>query len=688
MKIISLKDRLFESIDNVLYVFDKGLKEAGLSVNYYRKEKSEGNKRLVFIDHPSDSRYSLVAYETLSATHKEKITNRFKCPYDYVAKDPLLKMIGRNMEANNFFIQYEYSIGTKLPLKRCLQYSRGVDWLEMISKAQENSNRAIKDLGISVPQFFDHIKSLMQIEKDNGVSETYDGMQQLTADFPTSYRPLLKKVSDYITGGPKILIDKMYGNKLAAKVADEVCEAQLLTLIEDPRQYDDVLVCMMYNAWAKNNGYKVIEPPTVGVWRRKREGEIIISREGNSAYNEKYLRQVKGSGRPSPLHLVEHDDYNLNLLFQDKQEYQFNRYISIMVTDTHCDLVLGKSYHLITKEMKDTLQNMVRHAYVDAMYYIRSIVGDGNWYLPFEIKADHYASASLFPFYEKIGRFVAPAVGNKHRGYIEPFFGSPFLKRAEKLVAQDNYNGNNMSAKYSGVNPDMLDISLREKSRPMIGNQAEVIIENFFQLLRNMPDFKRTDMNAPSKQQKWLQSFSQLSIEQKRPITDEQFLLTFGVPHNPNNPIKITNRGVEPQINNGKYSYDLPEAWMYDKYPGAKVNVIYDPFDMSRVLITNHDDIRFIARTAHLQPRSLKDQYTGSRTYLNAILDEKKDQVRRVSDASAKRKQIVDLSYYNAEAMLKGGAMIKELKNNAEQRFLEGTTGSEIIDPIDPLDQM
>jgi Mu transposase, C-terminal len=110
---------------------------------------------------------------------------------------------------------------------------------------------------------------------------------------------------------------------------------------------------------------------------------------------------------------------------------------------------------------------------------------------------------------------------------------------------------------------------------------------------------------------------------------------------------------------------------MYNNLIGSKVNVYYDPFDLSRVLVTNEKDIRFIARTAQLQPRALKDQYTGSRTYLNAILAEKKDQVGQVSSASAKRKETVNIDYYNAEAMLQGGVMIKELKNEAEQRFLE-----------------
>lgn len=235
-----------------------------------------------------------------------------------------------------------------------------------------------------------------------------------------------------------------------------------------------------------------------------------------------------------------------------------------------------------------------------------------------------------------------------------------------------NWTGNNISAKFRGVNQEALNGS--QKNRPLIGNQAELQIENFFHLLRHMPDIKRNNMNAASKEEQFVSEWNQLHPDDKRTITDQQFLLTFGIKHAPaHSPdgITITNRGVEPQINGNKYSYDLPESWMYNKLIGAKVNVLYDPFDMSRILVTNYDDIRFIATSAQLTPRALKDHYTGSRTYLNALLAEKKQQVGEVSKASAARKKLVNHHYYNAEAVLQSGSLVKEIKNGAEQKFIE-----------------
>lgn len=680
---IPLRERVFEMIEGVLYVTEKGLTESGLSVNYYRKEKSKGNKRLQFRNHPDDLRFNLVAYETLSEAHKERIIDRYKNPYDFVARDPILRMISQSIAARQFLLDYQFN-GKKLSLRRVNQYTRAAEWLDLLVQVEESRNKIIKGLGLSVPLFFDHLKAIMQTEKINGESETYTGRFELPADFPTTYQNLQRKREEYKVSGYKVLVSKvarMAGNQIAAKVFDEVAEAQLLTLIEDPHQYDDVLVAYMYNIWAEQTNYPTITPATVGVWRRKRSPQITISRYGNEAMNEKYIRQVKGLKPTCPLFLVEHDDNNLDFLFQDKDGYQFNKYVSITVKDSNCNLLLGKSYVL----GQNPLQEQVYHAYIDAMYYIRSLTG--GWYMPHEFKADNWASKSLRPLYDKIGKFIPPSHANKHRGYIEQSFANPLWKRAQKLVSQGNWSGNNITAKYRGVNPDMLDRSLKEKSRPMVGNEAEQLIEKFFYLLRNMPDIKRSNINAPSKEQQWLEAWNKMHKDDKLLITDEDFLIKFGIKHEPQGrTIAITNRGIEPQINGQKLSYDLPQSWMYDKYIGAKVNIVYDPFDMSRVLVTNYDDIRFIAKTALLQPRALKDQYTGSRTYLNAILAEKKDQVRRVSEATEQRRQIVDTSYYNAEAMLQGGMMIKSLKNQAEQRLLESSSGVGSLD--DMIDQM
>jgi len=653
------------SVDNqnTLFLEPSDWKGCGISEDTVVKALARQSNNWLIIKDPDDLRKTLVGYEKLSDRYKEMVKARWGNPYDMIARQPLLKMLTYDLQAEQFYLAYRYNDDQVLPLQRIRQYARAASWLNLLKENNQNKNKIAKSLAITIPEFFTHIATLMESEKVNGKVKGYEGKDQLPGDFPLSYKRLNERLDGYIKEGYSALIDKMYGNQLAAKIKDEVSESKLLSLIEDGRQLDDVAVCMFYNLWAKESDYKFITPSTVTVHRRKNGYQITMNREGNSAFNEKYIRQVKGMRPTSPLYFVEHDDNNLDFLFSDADGYAFHKYVAIVVTDSFCDLVLGKCYVMADRPKAW----MVRQAYIDAMYYIRSLTG--GWHLPFEIKSDKGAGKSLIPFYESMGKYIPAAHGNKHRGYIEQFFGSPHWKRSQQLVSQGNWSGNNITAKHRGVNQEQLNNN--QKNRPQIGHEAETQIENFFHALRHMPAFTRNNMNAPSKEKQWLEAWNQLPIEKRRPITDEQFLLTFGIKHEPQGrTICITNRGVEPQIAGIKYSYDLPEQWMYNDLIGTDVNVYYDPYDMSRVLITNEKDVRFIASTAQLSPRALEDTYTGSRTYLNALLDGKKGQVQKASKSTQVRKELMPENF-NAEAFIQGGVLIKDQKNKAEQRAIE-----------------
>jgi hypothetical protein len=649
--------------ERLLFLTIKECDSAGITEHSIKKATYRRSKSWLIIKDPDDARVSLVCYEKLSDERKQNVIARWGNPYEFIAREPIRLLITKNKAILQQLLSYRYN-DKALPIHRVKQYSRACDLLEMLTRVDESKNRIIKDLGIAIPQFYDHLKVIIQEEQNNGENNNYEGYNQLYARFPFHYNSLRDKIKEYKSNGFACVIDKAYGNASALKVKTDEAKDFLIELLKNPHQYNDVLVCMIYNTEAESRGWKTITPPTVENWRKEFNYEITPDREGKNAFNEKYIRQVKGMRPSGPLVLIEHDDNNLDFLFRDGKD-EFERYVSIVVIDSHNDLVLGKS--VIRGETPLTSQ--VHHAYIDAMYYIRSLTG--GWHMPHELKSDKWRTSALTPLYNKICKFVPPAHGNKHRGYIEPFFRSHLWKNAQKLVSRDNWNGNNMTAKNRGFNPDMLEQSLKLHSRPEVGDQADLQIEQFFFLLRKMKDFKRTDMNCPSKEEQWLQAWNNMKAEDKNPITDEQFLLTFGITHKPKHTdtIRITNRGVEPQICNQRYSFDLPETWMYNKLRGADVQVIYDPFDMSRVLITNNDDIRFIAKEAALVPRALHDHHTGSRTFLNAILNDKVDQVEQVATQSAKR-QITKRK--NIEAILQSGSILpKEIKNSVEQAMIE-----------------
>jgi hypothetical protein len=618
--------------------------------SYLRKAKSTGTKCWAFLDDPDDRRRVLVQYEALKEEYKKMVKELYGNPYDRMAKDPILKMVKPDQKAEAFYLSYVYSDQRFLPTEHVTKYVKAASWLNMLIEINRNKKVIKKQLNVTLDQFWNNV---------------CDSIKSEGIDLPASYQRLRNKMTEYQEKGYTCLIDWRFGNSLAKKIEDDV----LKKLLEHPNQYDDVMVCYLYNNWANQNNRAIIGARIVSLRRKEWEHEIIAGREGWSAYNEKYVRQVKGlpARTMHPLALVECDDYNFNYYFTDPDlptnAKDLQRYVGYIVADSSIGLVLGASY----RHAKAPVFDMVRIAWLDAMYYVRSLTGGDQWYLPFEVKADHWNQKNAFPFFNSIARFVQPAVGNKHRGYIEQLFGSDHAKRAEKLAAHTelNYNGNNLTARHTGVNKEVLKANA--KRRPLIGEHASEQIDKFLYYLRNIPAITKNNLEAPSREVQWKQRWHELSEEQKRPITDLQFLHLLGFTHAPQGrSVSITNRGIEPVINGTKYSYDLPDYVNMQHLIGCKINVVYDPYDMSRVLITDNEKIRFIAREANLQPRALVYQYDGSRKALDSILNEKKAQVQKVAALSATRTHEID-----SKAILLAGLAPKELLAESEQAYYE-----------------
>ena len=649
-------------LNEKLYIEFKDFLAAGWKENTLKSANQRNGARWQMVQNPTDKRMPMVEFEPLIDDHKEKLNAKFQPDvYSYIATAPIKALVKKDAAASAFYTSFRFSSGLALPQEHIEKYSTAASWLNMLAKLNADKKYIKKVLNLTIDTFFEHVLRIIVAEN---------------IGLPTKYVTLRRKMQQYAEGSYASLISGRFENDNSAKIDDETSQAALLDLIAHPNQYDDVMVCMMYNHWAKKNGYKEIEAGSVGVWRRKKEAFVMIGREGSQAFNEKYIRQVKGLKVSKVGYLWESDDYNINLYFQDGDNV-FSRYVSYIVADSKTGLVLGKSYRAAQSPTVD----MVRLAYIDAMYYVKEFTG--GWHLPFEIKTDRWQQKTLFPFFESLANFTPPSLGNKHRGYIEQLFGSPHAKRAEKMAAHNevNYNGNNMTARNMGVNVEALKAN--QKNRPLLGNASDEQVEKFFYLMRHMPAITRNNLEAPSKHETWLADWQTLTPEQKRPITDEQFLMLFGIKHQPQGrPITITNRGIEPQIDGSKYSYDLPEHLDMNFYVGSKVFCYYDPYDMSRILVTNEDNIRFIATTPALSPRALEDATIGSRAALNMILENKKQQVERVSTAASARKDL-HTNYIDSEALMLGGFMPKELKNQIEYQALEYEDSN-----YNPLDDM
>ena len=148
-----------------------------------------------------------------------------------------------------------------------------------------------------------------------------------------------------------------------------------------------------------------------------------------------------------------------------------------------------------------------------------------------------------------------------------------------------------------------------------------------------------------------------------KPITEEVYLQRFGRRHEYENTVR--NSGITITIGDLKRTYDVPEE-VYRQAVGRKVRVIYDPADLSRVLVEG-DRLRFVATENVPLPMALADMKPGDRERLNAVLERKKrlrDENRTAREA---RRAVLERIGTDAQSLLQAGVMVKEARFGASE---------------------
>ena len=637
-------------IDNTLWIEFADFLAAGWKEGTLKIANHRNGPYWVMMRNPADRRRPLVQYETLRDEHKKKLNDFFGNVYDVIKREPILAMVKPDHKAEEFYLAHTYGNGKSLPTEHVQKYSKAASWLNMLLQvdADKNFKQTLrKNMDMSLADFYEMVCAIIATE---------------AIDLPSSYKRLRAKMQEYQQLGYECLIDWRFGNKLAAKVKDEVSEAVLLEMIAHPNQHDDVIICKAYNAWAQQNDYKLIDPATVGVHRRKNHHLILGQREGSAAFYNTYGKIIHRKRPSAPLLLVGSDDNDLDLYFRDERKGKTNHYFRfklIVVMDAHNDYILGYAYG------ETPSADLIKAAYLDAMYHIKELTG--GWYLMDQIQTDRFAFKALEPFYSSLATYTPATAKVARAKYIERAFGTTWH---QVLKLYPNYAGTNITSQFR-INRENLD--LQKSSFPTL-DQAPQIIEDFINRMRLLPDSKT---NIP-KQQMWLQNFHQSELSQQHQITDARMLHLFGSQHSHTH--KITNGGLKVTINGQQFVYDIPDD-LYLQNVGKTVQVTYDPYDYSRVLVTDGANLRFVAREFEKMSGAIADYQAGDRNRLNNYLQQKKAHVMRIGEARANRESIIERQAIDSASMLQASVLVKEIKQKAELDYQRA-----MLDDYDPTD--
>lgn len=653
-------------IDSCLYLEFADCIDCGIKENTLKKASHRKSPSWVLVNDPADKRKVLISYEDLKDQYKEMIKARFGNPYEYLVKEPIRKMVQKDTAAEKYYLAYRYDDNKILPIETVNAYTTVASWLNMLVKSETDKKEIKRLLNVSITDFFVKVTELIE-------------QQQIK--LPTNIIRLRQRIDAYKKDGYKSIIHKNFGNQCAAKIDCEVTESMLLELIATPN-VDDTIVCRAYNTWAAQNEKATISIATVSNWRRKNNHLISAQKYGNKPTYNTFGKHIIRSRPSAPLLLVENDDNDLDLYFQSRDTkkgiYYFNRFVIAIVSDAYNDYPLG---YAIDKEYT---KDLIRLAYLDAVHHVKDLTG--KWHLPHQIRSDRFgldakATNDLGQFYQSLATFTPAKVGAPRGKYIEQSFGK---KWHQVLSTYMNYAGTNITSK-TRLNEDHR--ALMQKDYPTI-EQAPAQIRQFINILRSLVD-EKTGM---SKQEQWLKGYNESEKAKQHEITDLQLLLKLGTRHDYKN--KITNRGITPAINCVERTYEIPEQ-VYLQTIGATVQVIFDPMDFSRILVTNGNDLCFIAREMELMPSAIADYKPGDRARLNDRLNEKQRHMEYVNSKKDNRQNTLRMTGIEAAGYLQAGLHTKGINTQALRDYEISYSDTpvpvkRIADkkPFDPLDQL
>lgn len=632
-------------IDNNLYLELSDAVACGIgSDNYITKEKSRGAKWAIFIKDPRDNRRLLIEYESLAEKKKELVIKHFGNPYEYHSKAPIRKMVVKDIKAEAFYIDYRYVENKSLPDAKIQEYTAAASWLNMLIKAQDDFKAIKKELGISVSTFWLQVGELITQEK---------------IQLPSNYKRLREKIENYRKAGYESLIHGLYGKANAAKVDCEVSEAVLLELIAMPNS-NDVMTARRYNQWAVLHGKQSITDDAVAKWRKKVNHLIHAEKYGVRETYNVFGKHIMRRRPSAPLLLVEHDDNELDLYFQSvktktgrTQVYYFNRFVLAVVIDAFNDYILGWAY------AETYTKDLIRLAYLDAVYHVKELTG--NWYLPHQIRSDRFGldpnlSNDLAQFYQSLATYTPATVKVARSKYIERSFGHNWHNA---LSVYPNYAGNNITSK-TKLNQDFIESKKREF--PSI-EQAPAQMAHFINVMRHLVN----DKTGKSRQEEWLEAFHNSEKSKQHIIGEVQLLMKLGTVHTHTN--RITNRGITPAINCVERAYEVPEEY-YNETIGKTVQVVFDPMDYSRILVTDGKGLRFIARETELMPSALADFQEGDRKKLNDRLAEKVRHQQQIADKRQSQKDIIQRNRIDVESLVMAGVHSKAINHELQTNYL------------------
>jgi len=374
---------------------------------------------------------ALIEFRSLSQEWQDLITTTFGNPPEKVKENFFAKHYYTDNKALEYFKMHRYGDKSEkyLDEETVLLYTYNASVLNTVLTLKADRKGMKKALGSTSMDVWDSL---------------HRDVLSFTAvphNLPKNKDALRRKATEYQKTGYSSLISGKLQNNNARKVASDEQTALIDELLSKHTNLDNEIVCTMYNAVAKQLGWKVVTAGTIANRKKERELVVFAGRNGVSELRNKILMQNKRRRPSAPLLFWTLDGWDVELLYQktstDKKGHSVttyhNRLNAVIVLDPFNYHIVG--YAIGTHETPELIKNALQNAQ-NHMYNLF-----GEYYKPYQLQSDNYGGKVLKETYESICNIYTPAkVKNAKSKVIEPWFARFNNKYCRMLPNWSGYN--------------------------------------------------------------------------------------------------------------------------------------------------------------------------------------------------------------------------------------------------------
>lgn len=559
-------------------------------VNYETLKKMVLRGKAERVRRPSAELPALYAVDSLPLKYKTEVYRRYPDLKAQAESKPFVESIEPDGAALDFYQRHQFGDGKYLPTDKRTEYANNAAVLNafrLVLERSDSQHRKQSKRCISKAEFWR--KAAQALPR---IADTFPHT------LPENPRRLQEKFNQYVREGYGALITGKYGTRNAAKIDDDTKESLLIRLISDARNLDNAQIARIYNVVAETQGWKTITGAAVGVWREKHDLVTAGGRLGATRFRNQKSMQVKRTRPELPLLYCTIDGWVAELLYQKVNERNgtityTNRLTIVLVLDPCINYPIG--YAIGERETPELIKAALRNAANHTAELF------GRRYRFNQLQSDNYGRGNLAPVYQIMGEKYTPArAHNAKSKVIEPFFNQ-FNRKYCQLCK--NWSGFGITSN-KDLQPNSEFLNKHRHDFPTE--------EGCRQQLMAFIERERAEKRA-----EYVKLFAKLPEERRLPLSDEQYLLTFGADTGYRNALEGV--GLRPTIGGIKRDYDCFDP-KFREYAHVRWAVKYDPDNLDHVLAVNEDgSLRFMLERKHVQPMALADRREGDAEQLARV---------------------------------------------------------------------